>query len=1205
MRLNSLEIQGFKSFPDKIKLNFTKGVTVIIGPNGSGKSNIADAIKWVLGELSLKSIRGVKMEDVIFGGADTRRQLNSAEVSLTFDNTADPEYGRLNTEYNEVIVTRRYFRNGESEYLINDRQARLKDVTELFMNTGIGHSSYAIIGQGKIAEILSQKSEERRNIFEEAAGIAKYRYKKNEAERKLSSAEENIVRITDILAEVGSRADSLKTEAERAQRYLEVYELKKRADVSLFLYDLDILRNAAKESDDKLKLCGHELEIADDSIKSYENKSESLYAEEQENKLKYERCDRRLREYGVKINGLNSDILVYKNDILHISKEIEKQETELAVKRRALDDAKQKSAALYNSHSELDEKLQKLTAAHDKACAECTELEIRLDEIKNDIKNQNSVFNEMKNEQIKNQLLYVSLETKNRSYKESYAERLSETEELISLNGALKSRVGEQSDSLKKTEEELNTLKKESSKQKSLLSDVTAEKAKLVSVVNEKKSEAQSLYQRSETLKRMEEHFDGYAASVKFIMNCVEKGLLSGSEIIGPVSKVIKTPRRYITAIETAVGGNIQNIITSDDTAVKKAIGLLKENNAGRVTFYPLASMQPQPMNFDAAGIQNRAGYIGAASELAEYDIKYKNIVEYMLGRTLVFDCIENAAAAAKAYSYRVRIVTLDGQLINAGGSFTGGSVKQSSGILSRSEDIANIEAAAEKLETEIRELENAINKLAASAVASQEKTDAINNKLSELGEKYQAETARMSVIQAQYDDNENKINKLKTASDELFAEINKNLSEYRNALENIDSIKEAATGKESEIKSLEAEQTRRADILSEKISRKNDLIVKLVSLRKDIEISANNVKLNEETIKADEAQISMLEQYNYSYNEQIIELRNKIENGEAASAALSEDCLKLQSELEASREKSAVYDKGSEEIKARLRELTRVRENLLREYTGTEAKSNQYVSEQDKLITKLWDDHELTYSTAAAAARELNYPEVNETNRAKTVSAQSAAKAKLREIGPVNVNAIEEYKEASARREFLSAQVSDLNVSKASLREIINKLSGEMRERFLAAMKEINNTFNSVFRELFGGGSAELILTSPGDPLESGIDINIAPPGKIIKNLSLLSGGEQAFVATALLFALLKINPAPFCVLDEIEATLDELNVVKFADYCKKYSDKTQFIIITHRRRTMEAADMLYGITMYEKGISKILSLNLKEAAEKIGVSS
>ena len=1192
MRLKSLEIQGFKSFPDKTLFSFDNGVTVIVGPNGSGKSNIAEAVKWVLGELSSKSIRGNKMEDIIFGGADTRRPLNFAQVSLTIENTTNDEFGRLDVDYDEVVITRRYYRNGESDYMINHKSVRLKDIVELFMNTGIGHSSYSIVGQGKVAEIISQKSDERRNVFEEAAGISKYRYKKVEAERKLNSADENILRINDILSELTSRVESLRTEAERARLYLDAYENKKRADVSIFLYDVLKLREQLKETDDKHIIAEHELEIADDNLSINEKRTESLYLKSQDNKLKIEQTDRKIREFTAKINELDSGNKVLANDIKHIENEINQNNIDIKIKTNALNTIKNKNKSLADNYAELGSVLSELETEYKNITESCAKSDTELGSLAVQIDGKVKLREEIKSVNVENRIKSSALTEKHGMDTAKLSDLNNESEELKKHSEMIAARIKKSEEIIADYHENNSQSTAELGAVNEKITAITAEKNTLTDKINSVRIEISTLNQRIDTLRRMDELLEGYSRSVRYVM---ERNLAG---IYGPVSKLIKVKPRYTVAIETAVGNNLQNIVTEDEESARNAINLLKTNNAGRVTFYPLTSIQSQPLNIDTADLKNYSGYIGIASEIVACDEMFRHIIEYMLGRTLVFANIDNASVAAKAYNYRIRIVTLDGQLINAGGSYTGGSVKRDSGMLSRTSEIARLEADTVKHQVTMKSLETNIAETDESLTSLITERDEINRKIAATTNLYQAEYTQLQVLQSQIDGNDLRGSVMEKSIAELNQNIENHIADHTDTEKSLDENDKKITALTYEIDELSDSRDKLAAELNDNNKIKNELFVHLTEQRKDAEIAHNTLKLNEESEKSIEEQISKTEQFTYSRHEQIIELQNKIERSKVEIVSLTDDLAKLESESAERRDKSLEFDKESETLKNHNRELTHHRETLFREYTRIESQRSQVVSEQDKLISRIWEDYELTYSSAM----ELNYSPITSDSRPKMTALQNESRIKLRDIGPVNVNAIEEFKEVNERYEFLTAQLDDLNNSKINLNDIIYRLENEMRLKFAAAMKDINAHFKTIFRELFDGGNAELVMTSPDNILDSGIEINVAPPGKIIKSLSLLSGGEQAFVAIALLFAILKVNPTPFCVFDEIEAALDEVNVTKFAEYCKRYSDHTQFIIITHRRGTMEFADVLYGVTMYEKGISRVLSLNVNEAIEKIG---
>ncbi|MCL2517822.1 MAG: chromosome segregation protein SMC [Oscillospiraceae bacterium] len=1185
MRLKSLEIQGFKSFPEKTLLTFNKGITVIIGPNGSGKSNISDAVKWVLGELSSKSIRGTKMEDVIFGGTDKVKQMNFAEVSLTIDNTED----RINSDYDEITVTRRYYRTGESDYMINRKYVRLKDINELFLNTGIGHSSYSIIGQGKVAEILSQKSDDRRVIFEEAAGISKYRYQKNEAEHKLASTEDNILRITDILGEIGERTESLRVEAARAHKYLEAYEAKKRADVSLFVYDMESFRSQYKLFDDKYKISEHELEITEDSINSIEKQIETLYTKSNDNKLKIEQIDRKLKENNSKINEFNGKIQLFERDIEHIDKEIDNNYNELVIKNEMLLKEQERAKITLEKYNDIEKICADIEKDYNGSVKECENIEFELADVNTDLNLNTEKITKNKNLLNFHNIELAALDATNASSDNRSEELQIELESCIKYNENLSKQINDINKSVSDYDKQILDCKNQISEHNDIINSFNVEKSNIEQKISSVNMDILSLKQRTDTLTRMEELFEGYSNSIKFVMNNVHRNNY------GPVSRLIDVKPMYTIAIETALGNNIQNIVTHDENTAKSAIKLLKEKNAGRVTFYPLTNIIPTPLNYNFSEFDDYEGYIGLASELVAYNEKFKNVINYLLGRTIVFDNIDNALIMAKDYDYSIRIVTLDGQLVNVGGSITGGSVKGDSGILTRNTEI---EAFAKEIETHnisLKALTDNLNGIEFKINKQKDESIIIQNELTLIAEAHQHEKTKSQILQSQLNSNNQRIETINNNINDIVRIKSEYVIKRENLVQKTDEVKKNIRLDEEKILSSTAVHTELTEKFLKHTSKKNDLWIKLSLQKKDIESALNTLTINNETIKSIENQISKIDQLTYSHNENIIKLTNQIEETKRLASGLTTDCKNLEESYAECHDKIFAYEKQTEELRKRSQELARKKELLFRENTKLESKRREILSEQDKLVAKLWEDYELTYSTAI----ELDYPSVDEKNRSKVVAAQNENRTKLREIGPVNVNSINEYKEVKERFDFLTAQLDDLNKSKITLNNIISKLESEMRIKFTAVMNEINHQFYNVFRELFGGGSAELVLTTPDNVLESGIEINVAPPGKIIKNLSLLSGGEQSFVAIALLFAILKVNPSPFCLFDEIEAALDETNILKFTQYCCKYAENTQFVIITHRRSTMEIADVLYGITMYEKGISKVLSVNVGDLVE------
>lgn len=1195
MRLKALELQGFKSFPDRTVLRFDDGLTAVVGPNGSGKSNISDAIRWVLGEVSSRSVRGTKMEDVIFGGSDSRRQMSFAEVSLTIDNTG--EENRLAADYDEVTVTRRYYRSGESEYMINRRPVRLRDIAELFMNTGLGRTGYSIVGQGKIAEIISQKSDERRAIFEEAAGISKYRYKKNEAERKLAATEENLVRLCDIRSELEARVGPLEKEAERAKKYLELYGEKKGLDISLWLYDIDAVRRQVKESQEAFALAKRELEIADDTLSSYETQNEKLFEVSQENKLLSERTAEQIKAMSEEKVRVEGAVGVLENDISHLTEQvaryrasIARQSADRTVQNESLTSLEEERAALAGA----------MTAAEEeRAGAEQTLLALYAERTALEQKQRTAAatLTALRQESMETRLRVTALCTADENSAARREELVAQREEAEHNIEVLTDRIcraQETLDTYGAKEKELRAMAEESNARANAL---LTEWEGLQDGIREKKAELSSANQRIDALRRMEELFEGYGQSVRRVMQAAGQERLHG--ICGTVAQILHVPERYAIATETALGANLQNVIVENEEAAKAAIAYLKENNAGRATFYPLTSMKPSPLPIGEGELKRYPGYVGIASALVSFDGRYRPVMEYLLGRTVIFDRLDHATEMAKATGYRVRIVTLDGQQINAGGSFTGGSVKRDSGMLTRSAEMDRIRQTVIRLEKEEKALEEQAAERKQRSDGLRVEADGLMSRISLLQTVYAAENTQLKVLEAQLENDRAAAQSAADAEKALEQRKQEGSAETVALEEKLREIEAQIAASAAQGEALEAERVAQAKEIAACQEGHNSLQLRATELRKDAEATERSLAFARSTIDAIGEQIARAEQEVEGLLGEIDRAHAQIALHGVRCEEIAAEIVRLENERAAHSAAAQKQDETIAALRTKIREQTHLRENLFREHTRLEAKCGQNTAEQDKLTARLWEEYEMTYSSA----KEAGYTAVNSGDRTAVAARQSELRNKLRALGAVNVNAIDEYKEVRERYDFLTAQTDDLIHSKEDLASIIHQLEKEMRTQFVAVMERLNVSFQRIFRELFGGGSAELHLEDPENVLESGITINVAPPGKIIKNLNLLSGGEQAFVSIAILYAILDVNPTPFCVLDEIEAALDDVNVARFAEYARRYCKQTQFIVITHRRGTMERADTIYGVTMPERGISKVLSLHIGEIESRLGV--
>ena len=1182
MYLKALELRGFKSFPDKTRLEFQKGITAVVGPNGSGKSNVSDAVRWVLGEMSPKSLRGSKMEDVIFAGTAKRTQTGFCEVSMIVDNSN----GELSCETEEVRVTRKFYRSGDSEYRINDKPSRLKDIYELFLNTGIGREGYSVIGQGKISEVLSQKSDERRHIFEEAAGISKYRYRKNDAEKKLAETDTNLIRLNDIAGEIGLRLTPLEKDAENAKKYLVLSDRKKELEVSLWLDRIVKASNRSEDVEKKRDTAKKNYEDKENELTLLDAAIEGLFNKKQFNSQTAEQIRSEISELEAQKNKLENLRSLSQNDISHhterkaqIDAEIKVlSETELEGLKKALADCENAENSAKSAYDETGKKLseaqalvetaQENLAAGEKALSDkqdekriCSEklVSLRIDEA--------AQLNSEKSESERREFLDAEIAKATSELEEAYK----------ALEGANQRK--------KDFESQKNQITEEIETEKKGLDELNAKRDEFIQKKNELEAKYAADSHRREVLDRMDKMLEGYPGSVKAVMN--EKSLTG---ICGPVSRILTVSGEYVTAIETALGAAVSNIVVENEASAKEAIRFLKRTSAGRATFLPLTSMSARTIN--EHGLTRENGYIGTASELVSFDEKYRVIAENLLGRTLVVDDIDNASAIARKYSYRFRIVTLDGQIVNSGGSYTGGSVAARTGVMSRNADIAFLDESIAKTVSALKKLRDDVRENAEDRQSAAEYIEGLSNDLTSASsglyrsendiklhtEHIDACSERLKSMNAQLDEFDS--DKIKERLSELTA-----LREAEEAHLTALTIEEETLSKALD-KSYDDEKTA-ADALA-------DARLSLVSAQKDCE-AAQNSKADAGSRIADNVRRTQ------SLREELSEIEKQL-------SGISIDIEKNQEDIktaaQALAEKKALLDehiKTSEQLELDMnrkrsdqKDMQRDKEVFFEEMTKQDAMLEKYRSEYDDLTAKLWEEYTLTYSDAAS----LNLPSPKDGDTQEL----SSVKAKIKALGHINVNAVEEYKETKERYDFMTKQISDLEDSKKSLEGVIRRLETDMKTMFSAAVERINKSFKEVFTDLFGGGTADIVISDPENILESGIEINIQPPGKMVKSISLLSGGEQAFTAIALYFAILKVNPAPFYIFDEIEAALDDVNVSRFAAYVKKNSD-TQFIIITHRRGTMEVADTMYGVTMQEKGVSSFLKVSIDDVEKKTGI--
>ena len=1178
MYLKKLELQGFKSFADRTVLEFKPGITAVIGPNGSGKSNISDAIRWVLGEQSVKTLRGSKLEDVIFAGTQARKPVGYAEVTITLDNTDN----KLPIEYTEVQVTRRVYRSGESEFFINKNQCRLKDIVELFMDTGIGRDGYSIIGQGRIDEILSTKSEERRHIFEDAAGIVKYRTRKEEAEKKLENTKQNLLRINDIVTELESQLEPLREQSEKAKSYLDYRDQLKYLEVGLFINNInknkqklteiteqieEVLAQTNDETEKLAKLQNEKEEtrkVVEEILNSIEKIQSQIFDEQ--NSIEKQNSDINVKETKIEHNKANSE--TYKQEIEAIKekneslkKEIEdrklRQERLAKDKQKFEDELKEKEAELKNLSDGLSE---------DAKFVETLKAKI--------MDNINLKFEKM--ETLKN--LTSSHDTWNSRIKQIDQE-VFDNKVAIDKENIVKADRNKTYTDVVKTKEELekkvNNIKQIKSEYDSKVNDFEEKIRKQLGEISAKES-------RLNFLEETEKEFEGYGNSIKAIMQRCQKDKSFGNGIYGTVASLIKVSNDYEVAIEQLLGGNLQNIVTEKEEDAKEAIEFLKSNNLGRASFYPISSVKGEKIK---QNLNSEKGFLGVASDLVSYDSKYDGVMQSVLGRAIVCDNMENAISIAKKFKYAFRIVTKDGDVLNTSGQMTGGSiVKKTTSILSRGREIDELKKEIQKLNTSRKSLEKEFEKYKTECADTLSDSEKVLEEFQQAQIVFATESQNMAVIDGNIEKLSKKNEMLqneKTSVEEQLEKAKEDIEKLNELMSSLDKENEDAQVKVDEFAKKNMEQQKVFDDLNSDIM--------------DLKISVSS--FDESSSSIDE----ILERINQEISSNTESIAKKTEDIEK----MAEENSKFADDIEKTKETIVEANKKIEELNNNLADVKRERESknnkvvelddgienqfhtldvLHDQSTKLDVKKTKLETDIEDIQNKMWEEYETTPNTAK------DYAEVN----SQTGKEVEKIKNSIKELGIININAIEEYKAVGDRYEFLRTQKEDLEASQASLEKIITDMVELMKIQFAQNFELINKNFGEVFVELFGGGRAELNLSDTNNILESGIEIEVQPPGKKLQNMMLLSGGERAFTAIALLFAILKLSPSPFCILDEIEAALDDVNVYRFADYIKKFAESTQFLLITHRKGSMEAANTVYGATMQEHGITKLVSMKL-----------
>lgn len=1191
MYLKRLELQGFKSFPEKIKLEFNKGITAVVGPNGSGKSNIADAVRWVLGEKSAKSLRGTKMEDVIFNGTANRKPLGFAEVSMVMDNTDK----RLNLDYSEVTVTRRVYRSGESDYLINGTKCRAKDILELFMDTGVGKEGYSIIGQGRIDEILSVKSEDRRLLFEEAAGIVKYRTRSTEAANKLNKERENLVRVNDIISELEGQVGPLEIQAEKAKKAIVIADRLKLVRVNIFVRDAkkyeeeikklnsDIAQlNADIEKEQANEVKNNEtIEQLKKNLTATEDKIEEVTENISESRSIREQKENDIRLIEQEIQHFNSDIDRVNNEKRNNSVQIDEKNTAISEITSAIET---KKVSLETSQKLYNEKLETFT----KLSTKVSDSEELLNQYNSDIISKMNKATDIRQDISKKSALIDQLVLRTErieSEKTDLNEQLEERKTAYNNAGAELERAELEN---KLSIENINIMTSQLEKLNSKVNSAKANKEKLNKSIQDKNS-------RLKILSELEKSYEGYYGGVKAVLSQRDNKNPDFRGISGAVGELINMSKEYETAIEIALGSAVQNIIAATENDVKKAINYLKKNNKGRATFLPMTTIKSKTLGSEKYKIINEPGVIGIAKDLITYSEEYENIMSSLLDRVIITDNIDSAIALANKTKHIYKIVTLEGELLNAGGSMTGGSVnKKSAGIFSRGREILTLREQLKSLLEEQAETNADIAKMT-------EISENLEYRITEAKEELQSIAIRKTEA----------LNKKQQAEEYLY-DLNSRITSLVNEIEEINKTINA--GREELKKNNEELEFVNGEI--QEINHKLDEYQSQIQTDRDVREESNR------EITALRLEINQHENEIYSYNSDIARISGEIEtikkqletaNSEinAINIKISDkntEMEKIQSEIINLSEEYEKYKKQSEELNINRAEISKninllnsdiikqleTKSAIENELTRLELRKETADNKCRQLYDSMWDEYEITY----VAARDYENLEATDSELQKE---ERILRGQLRGLGNVNLNAVEEYAAVKERFDFLTKNRDDILETEKKLVKIIDQLEGLMKEQFAEQFKLISENFSLTFAEMFGGGKAELKLGDSSDILNCGIDIIVQPPGKALQNMMLLSGGEKALTAMALLFAILKMKPSPFCILDEIEAALDDANVNRYAEYLSNFIDDTQFVVITHRKGTMEAADILYGVTMQEQGVSKLVSVKFDEAKEAL----
>lgn len=1187
MYLRRLDIQGFKSFAEKINLDFNGGITAVVGPNGSGKSNIADAIRWVLGEQSIKTLRGSKMEDVIFAGTEHRKPLGFAEVSMTLDNSD----GSLPIDFGEVTVTRRVFRSGESEYLINKAPCRLKDITELLLDTGIGRDGYSVIGQGRVDELLSTRSEDRRQIFEEASGIMKYKVRKQDAEKKLDLTRQNLERINDIVSELETQLGPLKEQSETARRYLDLRESLKELDVNVFLDSMDKYREKLKDLEEQYKTVKEQVDSENKKLEeitgSNKDKTDMLKAFDE----KLEAVRQQFYELDGALERCNSEINLNKEKIANLEQNIQRLDNEKEELVARLQSFDREEAGKQDKLKYLERQLKDYSAKLSEYEKQMEDLLKTLDENERHIELlKTAIMDKMdiqsdKKLQIGNVKTHIeNMQKRQKSIDNEVYQQIAEKDREKMKKEDLTESIRHAREQIAKQREKLASLLSERTESDNILGELRIKQNKLRSDIQFKTS-------RVRTLREMEQNLEGYNRSVREVLQACHSSSELGRGIHGALAQLIKVDKKYEAAIEITLGGALQNIVTQSEEDAKKAIEYLKKNKLGRATFLPISSVNGKSFDAGTLGrISSTGGFCGVASDLVSYDPRYAGIISNLLGKVVVVDCLDNAIAMARKFSYSFRIVTLEGDLLNTGGSMSGGSLEnRGTGILSRSREISELDNELRSLRESDKSVQKDIDVLTediaqiVSEITSLE-GDIKNNELVKIRDESHLAQVEENInkISARIDMLKQEKEQLERQIIEIVREMEKYEQEYAQIEQEIAEAKKTVAEHQEKHKEDQAvRDALHADITDFKISV-NSIQESIESVKENSErIAAEKEAINRNISRKDAEKNRFLQEI-ASLSEANQGLNNRIRKHEEEKSGKT-------FELDRLTEERKLLEEDLYDIVNKINDANKNILLLQEEYSRVEVKKTKLETEMEGLQNRIWNEYELTYSGAQELRRDIG----SITQAQKKIN---ELRNSIKDLGPVNVSSIEEYLKTKERYEFMTGQRNDMEQAREKLLRVIYEMTSIMKKQFMEQFRLINENFNIVFKEFFNGGRAGLILADEENVLESGIEIEAQPPGKKLQNMMLLSGGERSFTAIALLFAILRLKPTPFCVLDEIEAALDEANVYRFSEYLRRYSAKTQFIVITHRKGTMEGCDMLYGVTMQELGVSKIISMKMGE---------